>query len=202
MDAAVAVPYFVVLDAFSLPADVYATFVRPHRAGFSDQSFAGWLGDSLVNWGVFTLFCLVGVLVIYGCMRRRPKQWVAWAIGVYAVLRVLYALLSPNVIEPLTNDFRPLPEGAQKQQILALARENGVDDVAVVTGDPSRQTRLLNAHVSGFAGTARISVADNGDEVAIRARAAFAAVTGAGARCPRSSRSPISAPSGSPRRGE
>jgi STE24 endopeptidase len=148
IDAAVAVQYFAALYALSLPAEVYETFVRPHRFGFSDQAFSGWLQDNLLNWGVFTLFYLIAVVVIYGCIRRRPTQWVAWAIGVYLVLRSVYALLSPNIIEPLANNFRPLPEGPQKQQILALAHANGVDEVAVVTGDASRQTRLLNAHVS------------------------------------------------------
>lgn len=89
------------LHALSLPVEIYAKFVRPHRFGFS-----------------------------------------------------------PNVIEPLTNNFKPLAEGPQKQQILALARANGIDEVAVMTGDASRQSRLLNAHVSGFAGTTRISVDD------------------------------------------
>jgi STE24 endopeptidase len=64
------------------------------------------------------------------------------------------------VIEPLTNTYQLLAEGPQKQEILALAHANGMDDVAVVTGDASLQSRLLNAHVSGIGGTARISVDD------------------------------------------
>ncbi len=144
----------------SLPVEIYATFLRPRRFGFSEQAFGAWLGDSLVNWGVFTAFYMVGVLVIYKFIRSRPTQWVAWAAGIYLVLRATFTLLSPNVIEPLTNTFQPLAEGPQKQQILALAHANGINDVAVVTGDASRQTRLLNAHVSGIGGAARISVDD------------------------------------------
>ena len=160
VDVVVAIQYFIALYALSLPAEIYATFIRQHRFGFSDQAFGAWLGDSLVNLGVFTAFYMVAVLAIYWFIRRRPTQWVGWAVGVYLVLRATYTLLSPNVIEPLTNDFRPLAEGPQKQQILALAHANGIKDVAVVTGDASRQTRLLNAHVSGISGTARISVDD------------------------------------------
>jgi STE24 endopeptidase len=135
VDLAVALQYFVVLYALSLPAEIYATFLRQHRFGFSDQSFGAWLGDSLVNWGVFTAFYMVAVLAIYWFIRRRPTQWVAWAVGVYLVLRATYTLLSPNVIEPLTNNFRPLTDGPQKEQIFALAHANGIKDVAVVTGD-------------------------------------------------------------------
>lgn len=148
------------LHALSLPVEIYAKFVRPHRFGFSDQPFVAWLDDDLVNWAVITLFYLIGVLAIYRLIRRRPTQWVAWTVLVYAMLHATFVLLSPNVIEPLTNNFKPLAEGPQKQQILALARANGIDEVAVMTGDASRQSRLLNAHVSGFAGTTRISVDD------------------------------------------
>jgi STE24 endopeptidase len=161
IDTAVALQYFAALFALSLPVEIYARFARPHRFGFSDQPFVGWLADYFVNWGVITTFYLVAALLIYRAFRWRPAQWVGWAVAVYVVLRALYALLSPDVIEPLTNNFRPLADGPQKQQIVALAHANGIDELAVVTGDASRQSRLLNAHVSGFAGTTRISVDDN-----------------------------------------
>ena len=160
VDALVASQYFVVLFALNLPVSVYAGFVLPHRFGFSDQSFAAWLVDELVNWSVFTCFYIVGVLVIFRFIRSRPGAWVAWAIGVYFGLRTLFVFLTPGFIEPLTNDFRPLPDGPQKQLILALAHANGITDASVMVGDASRQTRLLNAHVSGFGKTARIVVDD------------------------------------------
>jgi len=161
VDTAVALQYFIALFLLSLPVEIYATFLRPHRFGFSEQSFSAWIGDSLVNWGVFTAFYLVGVLVIYSVIRKRPTRWVPWAVGIYLVLRATFTLLSPNVIEPLTNTYRPLADGPQKAQILALAHANGINDVAVVTGDASRQSRLLNAHASGIGDAARISVDDN-----------------------------------------
>jgi STE24 endopeptidase len=160
-DAGVALSYLLALYVLTLPAEIYATFLRPRSFGFSDESFLGWLTDSLIDWGVFTLFYLVAILAIYRLMRRQPTRWVLGATLVYVVLRGLYSLLSPGLIEPLTNEFRPLADGAQKQQILALARANGLSDVAIVTSNASRQTRLLNAHVSGLGGTARISVDDN-----------------------------------------
>jgi len=160
-DALTALQYFAVLYALSLPAEVYATFVRQHRFGFSGQPFTGWLGDSLVNWFVFTLFYLVGVVAIYALLRRRTGNWMFGATGTYAVLRLLFVALAPGVIEPLTNDFRPLPEGPQREQIVAIARASGISDAAVVTSNASAQTRMLNAHVSGFGNSARISIDDN-----------------------------------------
>ena len=104
---------------------------------------------------------MVGILVIYRFIRSRSSQWVLWSVGVYFLLRAAYALLSPGFIEPLTNDFRPVPEGPQKQQVLALARASAVKNVEVVTSNASQQTRIPDAHVSGIGGWTRISVDDN-----------------------------------------
>lgn len=160
-DFATAVVYFVALCTLTLPAEIYADFVRPHRFGFSDQRFSAWLQDTLIDWGVLTILYIVGVLAMYAFIRRRPAQWIAMAIGVYVLRRAPYAFVVPVWIEPLTNDFRPLPDGPQKEQILALAGANGIDDAAVATSDASKQTRVLNAHVSGYGTSARISVDDN-----------------------------------------
>jgi STE24 endopeptidase len=159
-DLLVGVQYFAALFAVSLPSQVYAGFARPHRAGFSDQPFLSWLSDQLLGWSVFTLLYLVAVVAIYWAIRRHPRSWIGWAIGVFVLLRTLYSLASPGLIEPLTNDFRPLPDGPQRREILALARANGIAEAAVVTGNASRQSRVLNAHVSGFGRTTRISVDD------------------------------------------
>lgn len=161
VDALVVLQYFVALYALSLPVEVYARFVLSHRFGFSDQAFLSWLADDLVNWAVITCFYAVGMLLTFRIIRSRPNTWAAWAVGVYFVLRALYAFAQPGVIEPLTNTFRPLAEGPQKQQILALAHANGIADASVVVSDASRQTRLLNAHVSGYGSTARIVVDDS-----------------------------------------
>ena len=160
VDAIVAAIYFAAMYALVLPAAVYAHYVRPRTFGFADLPFTAWLGDSLVEWAVMTVFFVLGVLAIYRFIRARPATWVVWAAATYVVLRTLYAVLSPDVIEPLTNRFRPLPDGPQKQQIVALAQANGVRDAAVVLSDASRQSRILNAHVSGFAGSTRISLDD------------------------------------------
>ena len=160
VDAVVAVQYFAALYALSLPVEVYARFLRPHWFGFSTQPFGSWLLDDLVSWAALTAFYVVGVLVIFRFLRRYPRSWAAGAALAYFVLRVLYTLLMPDVIEPLTNKFSPLQDGPQKQAIESLARANGIAHPNVVVSDASKQSRLLNAHVSGVGATTRITVDD------------------------------------------
>ncbi len=61
----------------------------------------------------------------------------------------------------MLNHYQPLPEGPVKQQILSLARANGVPATNVYEFDASRQSDRISANVSGMFGTTRISVTDN-----------------------------------------
>ena len=160
-DAVVAVQLLAVLFALNLPIDTYAGFVRNRHAGFTAMSYGAWLGDAFVAWAVNSVFYTAGLVAILALMRWRPTRWIPWATMLYVGLSTLYVVLLPAFIEPLFNQFTALADGAQKDMILALARDNGVPATDVFVGDASRQGTLLNAHVSGIAGTARIVLDDN-----------------------------------------
>ena len=160
-DSVFAVLLPVSLYFLNLPVETYAGFVRFRHAGFSQASFVQWLSGTTINWAILTLFYVVGLVAIMALIRRRPATWSLWAVIVYAVVSSTYVLATPGLIEPLLNDMVPLAEGSQKQMILSLARANGVPATDVFVRDASRQSVLLDAHVSGFAGTARIVLDDN-----------------------------------------
>lgn len=151
---------FVLLFAATLPAEVYAAYVRPRSFGFADRPFLDWLQDHTLTWGATTAFYVVGLTVFGWLLRRRPTSWVAYAGLLYFVLASAFVLALPVFIEPLSNTFTPLPDSPIKREMLALAHGNGVPAADIYMGDASRQSRLRNAHVSGFGDTARISIDD------------------------------------------
>lgn len=160
-DAVFAVQLFATLFVLNLPVETYAGFARFRAAGFSHATFWQWLGDTTLGWATLTLFYVVGVVAIMALIRAQPRSWTGWAIAVYAVVSAAYVLVLPQYIEPLFNQIAALEEGAAKRSILSLARANGVPATEVFVRDASRQSVLLDAHVSGFAGTARIVLDDN-----------------------------------------
>ncbi len=160
-DAFFALLLFIALFLLDLPIETYAGFIRFRHAGFSQRTYLDWLSDAALNWAVITVFYIVGVVVIMALIRRRPRSWEAWATVVYFVLSGIYVLVSPQYIEPLFNRITPLADGAAKQAILSLARANGVPAADVFVRDASRQSVLLNAHVSGIGGTAQIVLDDS-----------------------------------------
>ena len=160
-DALFALQFFAVLFLLNLPSETYAGFIRFRRAGFSQQTYLNWLSDAALSWAVITVFYTVGVVTIMALIRRWPRSWAAWATVVYFALSGFYVLITPQYIEPLFNRITPLADGAAKQAILSLARAKGVRADDVLVRDASRQSVLLNAHVSGIAGTAQIVLDDN-----------------------------------------
>ena len=160
-DALFAVFLLGVLFVLNLPIETYARYVRPRQAGFAQRGYAGWLGEEVLGWAVSAVFTVVGIVLIMALIRRRPRSWAGWATVVYLALASLFILISPQYIEPLFNTITPLADGPEKRAILSLARANGVPADDVYVADASRQSKILNAHVSGFAGSARIVLDDN-----------------------------------------
>jgi STE24 endopeptidase len=153
-----------VLAAFfllGLPIETYAGFIRLRHAGLSHAPYLQWLTDTTLQWAIVTAFYIIGVIVIYGLIRRRPHSWAGWATAVYGILSGVFVLIGPQYIDPLFNRITPMADGPQKQAILSLARANGVPATDVFVQDASRQSELLNAHVSGFGRTAQIVLDDN-----------------------------------------
>ena len=66
----------------------------------------------------------------------------------------------PLVVEPVFNRFTPMPAGALREEILALAARDGVAVDDVLVADASRRTTAVNAYVSGFGSSRRVVLYD------------------------------------------
>jgi STE24 endopeptidase len=65
------------------------------------------------------------------------------------------------VLDPVFNRFTVLPDGPTRSDVLALAREAGVDVGQVYEVDASRRTTASNAYVTGLGHTKRVVLYDN-----------------------------------------
>ena len=144
----------------TLPAAVALQQLRRDN-GLSEQAWRAWGVDLLKGELVTAVMTALGVLVLVACARRFTRAWPAVVGGLLAVLVVLGSFVYPVLVEPVFNDFEPLPDGALRSEILALADREGVEVDDVLVADASRRTTTLNAYVSGFGSTRRIVVYDN-----------------------------------------
>jgi STE24 endopeptidase len=70
------------------------------------------------------------------------------------------AALAPVLLDPVFNDFTPLPEGETRSDVLELARAAGVKVGEVYSVDASRRTTAANAYVAGLGPTKRVVLFD------------------------------------------
>jgi STE24 endopeptidase len=139
--------------------------------GLSTQTRSELLVDLAKGEAVGVVVTALAVLVVVGCARRWRRAWPAVAGGVLAGFVLVGSLAYPVVVEPIFNDFEPLPDGELHSQILVLAEEEGVDVEEVLVADASRRTTTLNAYVSGIGATRRVVVYDTLVEDVPRAEA-------------------------------
>jgi STE24 endopeptidase len=148
------------LTAVQLPLSAVA-HQRSVNVGLSTQGWGEWLGDVSKAAGIGAVFAGVGGAAAIALMRRFPRGW--WAPGSVVVVGFAAATLylGPVVLDPIFNRFTVLREGRTRADVLALAREAGVDVGQVYEVDASRRTTASNAYVTGLGQTKRVVLYDN-----------------------------------------
>jgi Zn-dependent protease with chaperone function len=126
----------------------------------STQRWGGWTVDVLKGYAVGAVLGAVALLGFYALARTSPDWWWVWAALGAAGLTVLLTFVFPVLVEPIFNRFTPMADGPLRDELLALARRDGVPVRDVLVADASRRTRAVNAYVSGLGPTRRIVVFD------------------------------------------
>lgn len=152
---------FVIVDTLlTLPLTIYQSWWRESEYGRTSQP----LGDFMGQWAISFVLNIVVVslllLAVYWLIRRAGRFWWAWGGGLVAGFIAFLLLLSPILIEPLFNDYQPIPEGEVREAVLELAAEAGVPEDRVFMYDGSRQSNNFTANVSGVGSSARIAISD------------------------------------------
>lgn len=153
--------YLVVTAIIGFPLAWYSGFYVERKFGLGTQEFGGWFVEFLQELGMGMIVFSLFVAFLYLIIRLSPQRWWMWGSGLIISFLALLMLAGPVFIEPIFNEYRPMDDGPLKEQILSIARANGmsVDDVKQV--DASKQTNRVSANVSGLFGTMRIALNDN-----------------------------------------
>jgi STE24 endopeptidase len=151
-----ALVYIPLAALLTLPLTFYEGFFREHQYGLSNLSFIAWLGEAGTGLGVSMVLGGIAITGMYAILRRMPQSWWAWATVAGTVFMTLVFMIGPVFISPLFNTYQPVPEGPIREDILSLARANGIPAENVYYFDASKQTKRVSANVSGLFGTTRI----------------------------------------------
>ena len=145
---------------FSLPFNVYHTFVLEERFGFNRTTPRVFVTD-LVKTGLLAVVIgipiLAGVLTFFNTLGE--YAWLlAWGLAALAVVVIQY--LAPAVILPLFHRFTPLPEGELKEAVEGYVRGVGMDVEGLYVVDGSKRSTKSNAFFAGLGKRKRIGLFD------------------------------------------
>jgi STE24 endopeptidase len=153
--------YLALSSVASLPLSAYGGWWREQAYGMSTQSLAAWLGEWALSSALAVVIGGVALGLLYAAIRRAGTQWWIWGTAGGMALMTVLVVLSPVLIQPLFNTYKPVEDGPLKRSVLQMAHAVSVPVDNVYEFDASRQTTRISANVSGLFGTAAVRLNDN-----------------------------------------
>jgi STE24 endopeptidase len=99
---------------------------RSIAAGLDTQAWGAWAVDLLKAGAIGSGLAAAGGAAIIAATRRYPRAWWVPAAAGSVAFGALLAALAPVLLDPMFNEFTPLPEGQTRSDVLELARGAGV----------------------------------------------------------------------------
>jgi len=156
----VAATYFLVAALITLPWSLYVDWWREGAYGRTSQPLGDFLAQHAIGIALSVLLGGLFMMGVYALLRRAGRRWWLWSAGLTALSVAALLLVAPILIEPLFNDYQPVPPGEVRDALVAMAQQAGVPTDRIFVYDGSRQSNNFTANVAGLAGTARIAISD------------------------------------------
>lgn len=156
----VGIVYFLVATLATLPWTLYSDWWRELGYGRTHQPLGDYLGQAAIGTVISTLVGALFFVGVYALIRRTGRKWWLWSGALTAFTVSALMLAGPVFIEPLFNEFKPVPPGEVRNALQDLAKRSGVPPDRLFVYDGSRQSNNFTANVAGLGGTARIAISD------------------------------------------
>lgn len=152
--------FFILSATLSLPWGVYEEWGRERSYGRTNQPLGDFLVQDAIGIGITALLGGLFFLGVYALIRRSGRRWWLWSGGLAAVAALFMLLLAPVLIEPLFNDYKPVPAGPVRDAVVVMAADADIPAERIYVFDGSRQSNNFTANVSGIGASARIALSD------------------------------------------
>ena len=158
---------FVISGAFiflssllMLPWTIYQDWWREVSYDKTSQPFLDFLSQGSISLLISSVLGGLFFSGIYFFIRRVGQFWWAWSGGLATLFITSMMLLGPVFIEPLFNQYTPLPQGEVREALEVLAKQANISPDRIFVYDGSRQSNRFTANVSGLGSSARIAISD------------------------------------------
>ena len=156
----VSAAFFLISAVISLPWVMYTDWYRQRAYDLSSQDPFDFLGQLAISEVITALAGGLFLAGVYTLIRRTGQRWWLWSGGLAAFATLVMLLAGPSLIEPLFNDYKPVPQGKVRTALEEIADDVGIPHDRIFMYDGSRQSERFTANVSGLGPTARIAISD------------------------------------------
>src|SRR5438128_1995192 len=150
----------IALSMLGLPFAWYAQFKLEGRFGFNMTSMKTWILDRVKGFLLAVLLGYPLLALVLKLIEWTGANWWLWAAAVVIAFQLLLLLIAPAIIMPLFNKFTPLPEGALRGRLFALAQHTNFPTRSIDVMDGSKRSRHSNAFFTGFGRFRKIVLLD------------------------------------------
>src|SRR5215469_1906146 len=140
----------IALSILALPFAWYAQFKLEERFGFNTSTVKTWVLDRMKGFLIAALLGYPLLALVLTLIEWTGATWWVWAAAVVIAFQLLLLLVAPAIIMPLFNKFTPLPEGALRDRLFALAQRTDFPARRIEVMDGSKRSRHSNAFFTGF----------------------------------------------------
>ncbi|MBY0547124.1 MAG: M48 family metallopeptidase [Candidatus Obscuribacterales bacterium] len=137
----------------------YSHLVADHYH-LSNMTSLEWFFERIKRFGVNTAVGITYWGIFFFILRRFRRQWHLVLFAILAPLSAFMVFVWPVAVDPLFNKFSPLENGDLRTKIELLASKAGIPGATILVADKSKQTKQLNAYVTGIGSSARIVLWD------------------------------------------
>lgn len=150
----------IVVGILFWPFEWVGTFGIEAKYGFNKQTPWLWLTDELKGMAIGLVLTVPLTAAVMWMAGGAIRNWWLWAFIVMMTYEIILTFVYPNFIEPMFNKFEPLPDGALKTRLEALAVRAGVSVEKILVMDASKRTAHANAYFAGLGASRRIVLYD------------------------------------------
>ena len=152
--------FLIISSLLELPLNIYETFVKDKRLGFSNVTPKIFVIDLAKTLALTLVFGTLFVWLVLLCIGFLGDFWWFWAFLLSFSVALVINLIYPTLIAPIFNKMQPLEDGELKSRIEGLLAQCGFKSSGVFTIDASKRDNRLNAYFGGLGATKRVVLFD------------------------------------------
>ncbi|CCF51569.1 hypothetical protein NDA11_003043 [Ustilago hordei] len=140
---------FIIREIPSIPLTLYRNFVIEERHGFNKMTARTFITDTVKEWLLGFIIGVPLVSALLWIIRWADNSFVSYVVVFLFSFQIIAMVLYPTVIQPLFNKLTPLPQGALRDRVVALASSLKFPLKHIYVIDGSKRSSHSNAYFFG-----------------------------------------------------